>query len=597
MGAMQAHTKTMENALKEGVFDIPDYQRSFSWEKEQRKEFLQDIRYLPVENNHFFGNIILEQKADRYESDNGLTAKAYDVVDGQQRLTTVMLFLRVASELDEQVHQQLQLANTLFIPEDRPRLLPQDQDQRYFRDHLLGDATLRPETPSQERLQRTYHYFHEKLTELEERDEITIREMAQRLRNNFKINIVETEGESEAAFIFEGLNDRGKPLSSLEKTKSLLVSMDGRANRNGEHNDEINTRFGEIYRKLFVLSNGHERARDYGEDAFQRFHWGMYDGYESNEYFNSFETLKKRLYHQYRNEDYEGVCEEIETYSLRLREAADAFEALFRPSERDPAMRESLFRLLSLGRLTNVIPVLMAAFLKYGDERAEQMKAIIEQCETLTFRVYSIDRRRSNTGRSKLVRLAHAIHTDSAHGIDDTLNRLIEITREYADDDRFERALTNRTFYKNVPSRDIRYLLYRYGQSLEVSDSEEAHPPLEEILGQNFHVEHILSRELDDDEIPADIEDFREYVHKLGNLTIANQYWNNEYSNLPFEDKKEADSHREVAYKNSNLRVQQVLADYDEFDAATLEARERDIVEFALDEWALESELEPRISA
>ena len=593
---MKAHTKTMEDALKEGVFDIPAYQRSFSWGEEQRREFLQDIRYLPVENNHFFGNIILDEQPDRYVSESGIKTKAYDVVDGQQRLTTVILFLRVASELDERVREQLELSNSLFVPGDRPRLLPQDQDRQFFEDNLLGDANHAPETPSQERLQRTYQYFHEELTRIADEDGIPVREMADRLRHNFKINIVETEGESEAAFIFEGLNDRGKPLSSLEKTKSLLVSMDGRANRDGEFNENIDRRFGEIYRKLFVLSDGHHRSRDFDEDAFQRFHWGMYDGYESNEYFNSFETLKRRLYQRYRSEDYEGVCEEIERYSLRLREAAGAFETLFRPERHSSTIREPLFKLLELGRLTNVVPILMAAFLKYGDDRPQQMRAIIDQCETLVFRVYSIDRRRSNTGRSKLVDLANAIHSDPSHGIDDTLDRLAEITRTYADDDRFEQALTNRVFYKNVPSRDIRYLLYHYGQHLE-ENSEETQPPLEEILGQNFHVEHILSRKLPDDEIPEDIDDFTEYVNRLGNLTIANQYWNTEYGNLPFEAKKEADSDREVAYANSNLRVQRALADYDEFTGATLEAREREIVEFALDNWTLEDEPELSLTA
>lgn len=589
---MKAHTKTMEDALREGVFDIPDYQRSFSWEEPQRREFLQDIRYLPEENNHFFGNIILDEQPGRYESETGLTAKGYDVVDGQQRLTTVILFLRVAAELDEQVQNQLRLSNTLFIPDDRPRLLPQDQDRQFFRDHLLGDATLNPETPSQERLQATYDYFYEELGRIEEEDGVRVETLADRLRNNFTLNIVETEGESEAAFIFEGLNDRGKPLSSLEKTKSLLVSMDGRANRKGDYNDQIDRRFGEIYRKLFVLSDGHHRSQDYSEDAFQRFHWGMYDGYESNEYFNSFETFKRRLYDRYRSEDYEGVCEEVEDYSMRLREAADVFEAMFRPEKQPEVIQEPLYKLLELGRLTNVVPILMATFLRFATDRPYCVRAIVDRCETLVFRVYSIDRRRSNTGRSKLVNLAHEIHTNPRFDVDDILDRLAEITRTYADDERFEQALSNRVFYKNVPSRDIRYLLYHYGQYLEVEVSEEAHPPLHEILGQNFHVEHILSRKLADDEIPADIEDFREYVNRLGNLTIANQYWNTKYGNLPFEAKKEAESQREVAYRNSNLRVQRALADYDSFTGATIDARERDIIQFALDHWSLEDEPE-----
>lgn len=585
---MQAHTKTVEEALTEGVFDIPDYQRSYSWEQRQWEEFLQDIRFLPEESSHFFGNIILEEQDEYYQADSGAKVKAYDVVDGQQRLTTVILFLRVASELDENIHQQLDAMNTLFLPEDRPRLLPTDQDHQFFRDDLLGEANHSPETPSQQRLRGTYEFFHDEMQDLKARGTVTIQELTDRLRHNFTLNIVETEGESEAAAIFEGLNDRGKPLSSLEKTKSLLVNMDGRANRRGGPSGKIDERFGKIYRKLFVLSNGHDRAADFDEDAFQRFHWGLYDGYDPEEYSSNFETLKKRLYERYRSEDYKGVRDDVDDYSLRLCEAADAFEDLFRPEKRPESIQEPLQRLLELGRVANVVPVLMAAHLEYGDGQPDAMKSIVEQCETLVFRVYSIDRRRSNTGRSKLISLAHSIHTDDSFGVDEITRRLAEITREYTDDERFENALTDGTFYKNVPSREIRYLLYHYGHDLDVDIPEDTHPPLDEILGQNFHVEHILSRELRGKDLPDDFNQFRDSRHRLGNLTITNQYWNNQYSNLPFEEKKEADSHREVAYKNSDLRVQQVLAEYDEFTGEKLEEREQKIVEFALQQWALD---------
>lgn len=81
---MKAHTKTLDEALREGVFDIPKYQRSYSWEAQQRKDFFQDIRYLPEGSSHFFGNIILDEQSDRYRADSGVSVKAFDVVDGQQ---------------------------------------------------------------------------------------------------------------------------------------------------------------------------------------------------------------------------------------------------------------------------------------------------------------------------------------------------------------------------------------------------------------------------------------------------------------------------------------------------------------------------------
>jgi hypothetical protein len=73
--------------------------------------------------------------------------------------------------------------NILSLPRDRLRLLPQDQDKRFYKDHLLGETYLEPNTPSQERLQDTYDYFKEKLTAIKENDdEVTVEELAERLR-------------------------------------------------------------------------------------------------------------------------------------------------------------------------------------------------------------------------------------------------------------------------------------------------------------------------------------------------------------------------------------------------------------------------------
>jgi uncharacterized protein with ParB-like and HNH nuclease domain len=76
----------------------------------------------------------------------------------------------------------------------------------------------------------------------------------QQLRSKFRVNVVEIDDESEAASIFESLNDRGKPLSTLDKTKSFLMYMDERSSTSGALETIIKQRFGSIYKKLFVLS-------------------------------------------------------------------------------------------------------------------------------------------------------------------------------------------------------------------------------------------------------------------------------------------------------------------------------------------------------
>jgi uncharacterized protein with ParB-like and HNH nuclease domain len=581
---METRTKSLAQLYQEGLFDVPAYQRSYSWQESQLEDLLDDLRYLPEDSNHFFGNIILDKKDDQYETDRGRQFDVFDVVDGQQRLTTALILLHVATQFDDVVSETISEDNLIFPIDERPRLMPQDQDGEFFRDSLFGTSNLELKTPSQGRLEEAYNFFKSEFEELS--DDITVRDITERLRYSCKINVVEIDGDSEAASIFESLNDRGKPLSSLDKTKSFLMYMDDRSSNHGALEEKIKQRFGGIYRELFVLSNGHSRVSDFDEDSVQRFHWGIYDGYDSDEYFSSLDTLKDRLRDDYRNGEYEAVQTEIDNYTQHLREGSSAFARLFNPSKRPTEVEDALTRLLALSRVANVLPVLMAAQMEYGDEEPEKMAAIVRACETLVFRVYAVDGRRADTGRSRLVRLAHSINSDDSYLFEDVLNRLNSITRIYADDDRFERNLRDPEFYDTMSSRDTRYLLYHYGQSLDIDMGENVQRDLEQILSSDFEVEHILAQELNEDHIPESIrEEFSDNVHRLGNLTIASGYWNKAYGNLPFSKKKVAEDGREKEYKSSGLRVQQILANYNKFGREEIEEREQEIIEFALGEW------------
>lgn len=95
--------------------------------------------------------------------------------------------------------------------------------------------------------------------------------------------MVEINDESEAASIFESINDRKKPLSTLDKTRSFLMYMDERSSQSGTLETLVKQRFGSIYRNLFVLSTGYERVNDFGlalaEVEFDCLFW--VDGFES----------------------------------------------------------------------------------------------------------------------------------------------------------------------------------------------------------------------------------------------------------------------------------------------------------------------------
>ncbi|WP_123620024.1 DUF262 domain-containing protein [Halorubrum sp. CSM-61] len=581
---METRTVHLDSLLTDGLFDIPSYQRSYSWTEPQLTDLFEDILYLPEEKSHFFGNIILRKQDTQFETDRRRRFDKYDVVDGQQRLTSAIIFLYVASKFDDTVAATLDEDNLLFPVEERPRLLPQDQDTEYFRDGLLGSSSIDPETPSQTRLKAATDFFTEGFEALEDQDAVL--DLAETLRYDCRINVVEIDDGSEAASIFESLNDRGRPLSTLDKTKSFLMYMDDRSSNDGALETKIKQRFGSIFRDLFVFNTGHNRVNDFDEDSFLRFHWGMYDGYNSNEYFNGFGTLKDRLREQYRAGELDAVQSGIDSYVQDLREAATAFAAILQPDVPD-SVEPALTRLLELGRLANVLPVLMASYLKFAGDDPDGFADIVDACETLVFRMYAIDSRRSDTGRGRLVRLAHDVHTTQSIDPETVVERLDSITERYTDDDRFERRLRDPNFYQSTSSRDTKYLLYRYGQQVESEAGEEVLTSPGHILSTEFQVEHILARKLPTDAIPESlVDEFDEHVHRLGNLTLASRYWNSSYGNLPFSEKKHASGGREKEYASSSLRVQRELAAFDTFGQSAIDERTDTLVEFALDHWS-----------
>lgn len=65
---------------------IPVYQRAYSWEEEQWNAFIEDlVEQTEGENSYFYGNILLEIIKK---------GKEYEIIDGQQRLTTLTIFMR-----------------------------------------------------------------------------------------------------------------------------------------------------------------------------------------------------------------------------------------------------------------------------------------------------------------------------------------------------------------------------------------------------------------------------------------------------------------------------------------------------------------------
>ena len=225
------------------LFDIPIYQRSYAWEEDNLKDLWEDLYYLAPSKQHFFGTVLLE--------DSGKTAQVgilpytrYDVIDGQQRLTTSLILLKeIFTQMktagnDDHKQQVHDLERAFLKANNHYKLNPQSNehdskigDRRFFHKFIvdeLEDAVCHVETPSQQRLLNAQTFFKERLEE--ERDELDDDKKFMKFLIRFigKISALEimqyiVDSDSDAIRMFETVNDRGRPLTNLEKTKSFLM--------------------------------------------------------------------------------------------------------------------------------------------------------------------------------------------------------------------------------------------------------------------------------------------------------------------------------------------------------------------------------------
>lgn len=92
---MESNVYSIAQIFKEKLFVIPDYQRGYAWERQHCEELMEDIELLPDNKEHYTGTLVLYKSPDTSEvyDVKGGSYQTYDVVDGQQRLTTLTILL------------------------------------------------------------------------------------------------------------------------------------------------------------------------------------------------------------------------------------------------------------------------------------------------------------------------------------------------------------------------------------------------------------------------------------------------------------------------------------------------------------------------
>lgn len=309
--------KSLDSLFKEKIFRIPDYQRGYAWQVTQLKDFWEDLINLSDDRAHYTGVLTLNEvdkraiNADDKEfwlvDDHSY--RLYHIVDGQQRLTTFIIFLQAFVEFimglpdnqdkpAEEVYITDSLNVTAILEKYLYKVKPTGDQYRtykfgytednpsyeYLRYRILNEegAGSIDETFYTLNLKNAKIYFAEQFAALHEQAGLDgLRDVYKKLTRSFMFNEYVIRDAFDVFVAFETMNNRGKKLSDLELLKNRLIYLttlysdaeldeaDRRSTR-----ERINETWKEVYYQL-----GRNEKYPLSDDEFLRAHWIMYFKY------------------------------------------------------------------------------------------------------------------------------------------------------------------------------------------------------------------------------------------------------------------------------------------------------------------------------
>ena len=558
------------------IFNIPNYQRAYAWEEKQLKDFVEDIENQKSGRSYFFGTILFQEQP----RDEGF--EMIDIVDGQQRITTLIIFMKLLLAKQKEAGNDITMLEDTYIQiYNRYKLHVLDTDNDFFTSYILQDN--RPHvsqvhTPSQRRLLEAKDFLSQtieaRLDKIEEFID-TIERM--------KVLTYSVADKAEATLIFETTNDRGKSLTSLEKTKSFLMHKTYIVSDNPETDlDTLQNRFSEIYR------NYEEIESRVDEDSILQYHFIAFEEWHrKSDYQHSVQMIKQKVNNLINEDIGAEAAMFIDRCSRELKESFEIVRALF--TSREPYLLD----IFALSRQATFYPLLIKTC-KLDDSGAKSnFKQVARLVEIICFRL-SIIGSRADKGREFLYGLARDFDGD--------FRRLIQELREFIRDNCrdfvFQRALESPSFHSDVNLNDQRYLFWKYENYLRGRDgySEMTYDEFTNNKSRSkFSMEHIIPQNPKESKVVVDgsilsttdfeSSDFKEkYLHSIGNLTIdpisANASKSNQ--NFAYKDQK--------YFRRAPLMAQNELIDFlndktEQWDTVSISQRSQVVRLFALERW------------
>lgn len=505
------------------TFFIPPYQRNYEWGEEMCEILFKDIEKVANSRNsqHFFGTVI-------YYAESTILGQPdkYILVDGQQRLTTTMLFLIASRDCitDESLRntidsKYLKNNNVSGDVEYKIKLKQVESDWKAYKNIILGEHL--DDSDKKSIVFKNYKYFKSKLEKLEQDK---IRDLIEKGLVNFNIVTIQLEPErnpwEKPQEIFESMNSLGKPLSLADLVRNYLLL--------GKSSAQQNTLYHNYWLKIEQNLSGENSA--FSVSAFIRDYMQLID---ITSYKKATETNHKELYRDFKelfgDDNHEQLIKKLAEYSNEY-----AILASYKSSGNNKIDLKiaDLKVVESSGFYSFILGVL--------NLRTEHK---LDDNDTLAIFdaifIYIARRRvmRVTQGENKNAPLLVKYFDDLIEALDKKA-KMLEIlsNQQYA-----LRLPNDNDITTHLTSSESNFYNLRSGKFIQSLIEEKLTRNRPAINDKLLQVEHIMPQTLNEtwkNELGENYQEIHDnYLNNIGNLTLIRH--NQELSNHSFGDKKE----------------------------------------------------------
>jgi hypothetical protein len=600
-GSLQPQLMTVQDLFRDGLFVVPGYQRAYAWEQTQWQDLWEDIREgMRTGTTHYLGTVVLMARAEPHRDSEGRSLRVFDVVDGQQRLTTLCLLLLAVYDRVREDHDGISrgLWRDFVEHEDGLRKLRLGGlNAEYFDDLVAAvrgkDGWPEAHRSTNARLRAGVRHLRDLIDGwlTVEGGGVTALDLASFVREQLQVLRFVTDSRTLAIKMFQTVNDRGKELSLLDKTKSFLMFYVTRYLADAAHADvfpAVEKAFGRVFDNYDTVRDlGEKFGVDYlyrpqfrfNEDEFLRhaYHYGYSDLSSRFGLDNGYEygITPERVFDGF----LKSACHRLRDRAAELREFVIGWcsdivavsDALVRLLEQIPISDQHRRFFQFQSPSASVYPLLIAAQ-SAGYLDAELLHAI----GILDLRVYKV---RGTNPMADLYRNAVSrLKTGSRSAI---LSSVLGYCRSFGADHELDNILRGHVYGQGF----TKYVLWTFAvfQDPEVD-------ALDYELFADCQLEHVLPQDASTfDSTTFGFESDEEYEaakHSLGNLTPLEKRLNQRAQNVPPVGKA-------MVYADSRIASNRVLGTRIRaagFKRQTQSERTDEIVRFFKAQWPIPAE-------